>query len=128
MKKSFLATLFLGLILVLAACGGANENNDTNNQADNSTENAAASNNIDLVATNWDFDQDEYTVEAGEEVSISLTNEEGMHGIAIDEFDVEIEGDGETTFTPDEPGEYEIYCSIPCGEGHDDMVSTLVVE
>ncbi|WP_235000438.1 cupredoxin domain-containing protein [Virgibacillus dakarensis] len=51
-----------------------------------------------------------------------------MHGLAIDDFDVNIEGDGNATFTPDKPGEYTIYCSIPCGQGHSDMTSTLVVK
>src|SRR5690625_4874235 len=83
---------------------------------------------FEIVATNWDFDQAEYTVTAGEEVKITLVNEEGMHGIAIDGLDVDIQGDGDATFIPEEPGEYKIYCNIPCGQGHNDMVSTLIVQ
>lgn len=137
MKKSFLATIFLGLILVLAACGGSNSNSDTGNEVDNSTEvtedtdsqeNSTANNEFEIVATNWEFDQGEYTVTAGEEVKITLVNEEGMHGIAIDGLDVDIQGDGDATFIPEEPGEYKIYCNIPCGQGHNDMVSTLIVQ
>lgn len=137
MKKSILATILLGLILVLAACGGGNSDNDTNTEANNSTEEtesassseqSTVSNDIEIKATNFEFDQDEYTVKAGEEVKISLVNEEGTHGIAIDDLDVKIDGDGEATFTPEEPGEYTIYCSIPCGQGHSDMVSTLIVQ
>jgi len=136
-KKSFLATIFLGLILVLAACGGSNNDSDTNDAVDNSaegtedsgfSENATANNDFEIQATNWDFDQAEYVVEAGEEVNVTLVNEEGMHGIAIDDLDVQIDGDGEATFTPTEPGEYTIRCSIPCGQGHNDMTSILVVQ
>lgn len=136
MKKSLLAMIFLGFILVLAACGGNNssdpvEDTDTNNsagQTDDSSSDEATSNNVDIIATNWDFDQDEYVVTAGEEVKLTLTNDEGMHGIVIDGIDVQVDGDGETTFTATEPGEYSILCSIPCGQGHNDMVSTLIVQ
>lgn len=137
MKKGFLATIFLGLILVLAACGGSNNDSNTNDGVDNSaeqtedsgsSENTTANNDFEIKATNWDFDQAEYVVETGEEVNVTLVNEEGMHGIAIDDFDVKVDGDGEATFTPTEPGEYKIYCSVPCGQGHDDMTSTLIVQ
>jgi len=137
LRKSILATILLGLILVLAACGGSNNDSNTNDEVDNSaeqtedsgsSENATAVNDFEVKATNWEFDQIEYTVQSGEEVTVSLMNEEGMHGIAIDEFDVKVDGDGEATFTPTEPGEYEIYCSVPCGQGHDDMTSTLIVK
>jgi len=136
-KKGFLATIFLGLILVLAACGGSNNDGNTNDGVDNSaeqtedsssSENTTANNDFEIKATNWDFDQAEYVVEAGEEVNVTLVNEEGMHGIAIDDLDVKVDGDGEATFTPTEPGEYKIYCSVPCGQGHDDMTSTLIVQ
>lgn len=128
--------IFLGFILVLAACGGNNssdpvEDTDTNNsagQTDDSSSDEATSNNVDIIATNWDFDQDEYIVTAGEEVKLTLTNDEGMHGIVIDGLDIQVDGDGETTFTATEPGEYSILCSIPCGQGHNDMVSTLIVQ
>lgn len=123
---------------MLAACGGgSNDSDDTNTEVDNSTEEtegtssseeSAVNNDFQIVATNWAFDQDEYTVQAEEEVKVTLVNEEGMHGIAIDGLDVKIDGDGDATFTPEEPGEYKIYCSIPCGQGHGDMVSTLIVQ
>lgn len=138
MRKGLLATILFGLILVLAACGGNDDSgtedtggNDATEQeqaGDNGTAEDTTNNDLDITATNFEFDEEAYTVQAGEEVKIALTNEDGMHGLAIDDFDVNIEGDGEATFTPDEPGEYTIYCSIPCGQGHDDMTSTLVVK
>lgn len=136
MRKGIFATILLGLILVLAACGGGNSNGDDSNanqdnspeETTNSSEESTANNDFEIIATNWDFDQDEYIVQAGEEVNVTLVNEEGMHGIAIDGLDVDIQGDGEVTFTPEEPGEYTIYCNIPCGQGHSDMVSTLIVQ
>src|SRR5699024_4556610 len=124
-------------MLVLAACGGSNNDGNTNDGVDNSaeqtedsssSENTTANNDFEIKATNWDFDQAEYVVEAGEEVNVTLVNEEGMHGIAIDDLDGNVDGDGDATFTTKELGEYKIYCSVPCGKGHDDMTSTLIVQ
>lgn len=136
MKRIILVTLFLSLILVLAACGGDDNSSTTENDADNSTketENTSTSeettsNEIEIQASNFELELSETTVTAGEEVKLSLTNVEGMHGISIDELDVSIEGDGEAVFTPEEPGEYTIYCNIPCGQGHSDMVASLIVQ
>lgn len=137
MRKGLFTAILLGLILVLAACGGNDDSatedtggNDATEQTEDngSAEGTAPNNDLDITATDWEFDKKEYTVSAGQEVKIALTNAEGMHGLAIDEFDVNIDGDGEATFTPEEPGEYKIYCSIPCGQGHADMTSTLIVK
>ena len=128
MKKWLLSAVFLSVLLVLAACGGKDTSNDSG-QVENtgSSDEAVVSNEVNISAINFEFDQAEYTVKSGEEVKIIFANEEGMHGIAIDGLDVDIKGDGEATFTPTEPGEYIIYCNIPCGAGHDDMKSTLIV-
>lgn len=124
-----IATL-LALTLVLAACGG-NNGEDSDGAAENtggSEANMVADNSLDIEATNFKFDQKEYRVKAGEPVTINFKSSEGMHGIAIDEFDVDISGDGTAQFTPGDPGEYIIYCNIPCGQGHSDMKSTIIVE
>lgn len=129
MKKMLLPFLFLSIMTILAACSGNNSNNTVEKAEDTGpSEEAGTGNVIDITATNFEFDKDVYTVQSGEEVKIKLSNKEGMHGIAIEGTDVNINGDGEATFTPEKPGEYTIYCSIPCGEGHADMKSTLVVE
>ncbi|PIC56974.1 hypothetical protein CSV80_10930 [Sporosarcina sp. P12(2017)] len=128
MKRWLLATVLLSALFVLAACGGK-DSSDATGQVENTTpsETSTVSNEINITGINFEFDQSEYTVKAGEEVTITYKNEEGMHGIAIDELDMDIKGDGEATFTPTEPGEYTIYCNIPCGAGHADMKSTLIV-
>lgn len=128
MKKWLLATVLLSVLFVLAACGGK-DTGDATGQVENTapSETSNVSNEINITGINFEFDQAEYTVKAGEEVKVIFANEEGMHGIAIDGLDVDIKGDGEAIFTPTEPGEYTIYCNIPCGAGHDDMKSTLIV-
>lgn len=121
MKKILLATFTLLLVIVLTACGGSENanNNDSGDTIDNT---------LDVQATEFTFDQEEYVVKSGQEVTVNLESTEGIHGFAIDEFGVDIQDSGTATFTPEEPGEYEIYCSVPCGEGHEDMKATLIVQ
>lgn len=128
LKRSLLGAVLLSVLFVLAACGGKDASDETG-QVDTTgtTGGSTVSNEINITAINFEFNQEEYTVKAGEEVKVIFTNEEGMHGITIAGLDVDIKGDGEATFTPTEPGEYTIYCNLPCGTGHADMKSTLVV-
>lgn len=143
MKKNIVMALFLGLILILAACGSNEQSSDdsssTSNDSGETTEqpaedsnsessDAAKDNKLDIVATDFKFNKDEYVVQSGEEVTVTLTSKEGTHGVTIEGTDVNIQSEGTATFTPKEPGEYMIHCSVPCGEGHSSMMSTLVVK
>lgn len=141
MKKFMMLMLLLALSVVLAACGssddkGADSNPPATTDSDDSTDandatdagdaTGSAASEVTIEASNWDFDQEVYTVKAGE-VTITLSNTEGMHGIQILDTDVAINGNDSVTATL-EPGEYDIICSIPCGTGHADMLAKLVVE
>lgn len=123
MKKFIISTMLISLLLVLAACG---EEDSTGGTDDTSGGENSTSNTVELVASNWEFDKDSYFVPAGE-VTINLVNDEGFHGITIEGTDVKIEGDGSAT-TSLEPGEYKVVCSVPCGEGHAEMTTQLIVE
>ncbi|MDQ0058481.1 cytochrome C oxidase subunit II [Paenibacillus harenae] len=83
-----------------------------------------------VVASNdFTFDQDTYTVKVGDKVKLKLENKSGIHGVHIDELQVELDNDHpETDLEFTEPGEYRIYCSIPCGQGHTTMEAKLIVE
>ncbi|GAB2532116.1 cytochrome C oxidase subunit II [Gracilibacillus alcaliphilus] len=122
MQKIWLGITTLSLALMLAACGGDDTENNTSPETE-TNENGEA---VNITASNWEFDQEEYTASAGE-VVVNLSNEDGYHGIEIDGTDIAIDGDGSATATL-EAGEYTIRCSIPCGTGHNDMVATLVVQ
>lgn len=89
--------------------------------------NVETTQNVDIIATDFEFNEDTWYVKAGEEVTVTLENEEGTHGIAIIGLDVALSEPGETVFTPTEAGEYQIVCSVFCGAGHGDMQSKLVV-
>ena len=85
------------------------------------------SNHLKVSASNFEYDEKEYVVKAGEEVTISLSSVDGYHGLSIDEFGVNIQGQGKATFIPDKPGKYKIHCNVYCGHGHEQMTATLVV-
>ncbi|MFD2657047.1 cytochrome C oxidase subunit II [Gracilibacillus thailandensis] len=123
MKKILLTMMTLSLALVLAACGSGDDEGSSNNNEEAASGDGET---VDIQASNWQFDQEEYTVPAGE-VTVNLTNEEGFHGIEIEGTDIALDDAGSQTATL-EPGEYTIRCSIQCGPGHDDMVATLIVE
>ena len=116
----------LSLALVLAACGGGDDEGSSNSDGEAGENASGDGETVDIQASNWQFDQEEYTVPAGE-VTVNLTNEEGFHGIEIEGTDIALDDAGSQTATL-EPGEYTIRCSIMCGAGHDDMVATLIVE
>lgn len=84
-------------------------------------------NGIRVQAYNWYFDQEEYTVEAGTPVVLTMRNMFGRHNIKIEELDLIINEGDEVEYTF-EPGVYTIVCDIMCGEGHFDMVAKLIAE
>ena len=132
MKKILTGTvLVLALSLILTACGS---NSVT----------------LNVTATDTGYDSKTYTVPAGAEVTLNLTNNGAVeHEYAIlkkgehveppfgekDEGRILWELDGvapgtsmSATFTaPTEPGEYDVICGIP---GHIEMgmVATLIVK
>lgn len=124
MYKWILAVLFfasaaLGIGVLLSAMP----------QPPSEEELAAAENTLEIVASNWEFDQAEYVVEAGSTKTVKLVNEQGVHGISINGLGIELQGanlEQEVTFA--EPGEYEVHCIVLCGEGHAQMVSKIIVE
>ncbi|EXX89438.1 cytochrome C oxidase subunit II [Paenibacillus darwinianus] len=75
------------------------------------------------------FDQPEYRVKQGEMVRLVLKNKTGIHGLGIADLGVDLQGDKlEQDITFDKAGEYEVVCTVPCGVGHANMKSKLIVE
>jgi cytochrome c oxidase subunit 2 len=154
MRRS--TTLFLALgatsSLLLAACGDTDDTTSTDMPMSDSGMDgamgggmghdggmghnesspvAAGARRIELAATSFEFDPDEITVTAGEDVAIVLTSEDLLHDFTIDELDVHVAADADETneggLRADEPGRYTYYCTVA---GHRDagMEGTLIVE
>ncbi len=120
MKKSFIYTAVL-LSLLLVSCGGA----------------GGASDSINVTMTDFQFQPNQFTIPAGQEISFHSSNNGAVvhnfvimklgtsAGPAFDDEDVpnvywEVElvpgASVDTSFTaPTEPGEYEVVCKT---QGH----------
>ena len=124
MRKPWLTLLSVAIVatIALAACGDDGEPFD-----------ATSLTGTPVSMTEMEFDPDQLTVKAGEEVEIALVNDGSVkHNLSIDEVDVDIDlnqnnGISFDFTAPDSPGEYKIYCDIP---GHESagMTATLIVE
>ena len=132
MNKALKVVMFLvGLSLILAACGGG-----------------GPSTQLTLNMTDFMFEPAEFTVPAGQEITMKASNFGAVeHEYVIfdlgtdagDNFGEEDEGNiyweielqpgetaTETFFAPGEPGEYYVSCGIP-GHLEAGMVSKLIV-
>lgn len=119
MKKNLLVlVVVLVLSSVLAACGGGSQSGSTN---------------IESKMSDFVFEPKEWTVPAGKEITITLTNDGAvLHEwvlmskavtVPFDEDDegnvtweAEVDAGAKQTFTftaPSTPGEYLIVCGIP---------------
>lgn len=125
MQKWIMFSLFIVACLLGA---GVLFQNISERQAQMATE-AKAGPQLKFVASNYQFDKPEYTVKAGEKVTVSLQNKEGLHALEIIGLNVKLDNNtksAEVTF--DKPGTYEVHCVLPCGPGHAQMISKLVVQ
>jgi len=88
---------------------------------------------ITVTAGNWWFKPDTITVQVGQPVTITLKSEQGVHGIKSDELGIPntvlLPGKEVTvTFTAKAAGTYKVFCSVPCGPGHDKQFFTVVAK
>lgn len=82
---------------------------------------------LKITMTNFEFDKKEYRVKAGTLYKVKFANKLGVHGVNVNGVDLSKENP-EADITFDTPGEYEIRCEIQCGQGHNDMISKIIVE
>ncbi|TVX98314.1 cytochrome C oxidase subunit II [Cohnella terricola] len=123
MQKNIIYFLVIAaLALTLSACGGKNTDSDKNSQA---TE-EAASQEVVIKASSWEFDQTEYALPKDTPVKLTVENISGAHGIEIIGQDIQIRG-GKSKVVNLPAGTYEFKCNIMCGTGHSKMVAKLVV-
>jgi len=89
----------------------------------------------------WRFFPEEIEVDQGDRIIMTLINEDDYdHGIGIDAFGISQRMPANRTikveFVVSKAGDFPLYCSVPCGEGHVegekrthfDMISTIHVK
>ena len=136
LRRGATFSLTLGLVAVLAACGGGDTDSPAASGGDTGGGTVSVvDGNVDLSANNLEFDASTIEAPAGEEFTITFTNLESQpHNVAVD---TEEGGDeivtGEVITGPDatttvtvpalDPGEYYFVCDV-----HPEMNGTIVVE
>lgn len=98
---------------------------------------------ITIVAekNEWRFTPDDVDIERGDLVKMTVINEDDYdHGIGIDAFGISQRMPANSTinfeFVATQAGDFQYYCSVPCGEGetdtghrtHFDMIGTITVK
>ena len=146
MRRS--TTLVLSLVAassLLAACGDTDHTSDDMSMTDSGMDGpmdggmghdetspvADGARRIEVSGRSFEFDPDEITITAGEDVAIVLTSEDLEHDFTVDGLDAHVAADADETneggLRADEPGRYAFYCTVA---GHRDagMEGTLIVE
>ena len=87
--------------------------------------------NFQIAASSYAFSPAEIRVNPGDRVTIALTSTDVVHGLYIDDYDLQISADpGQTetlTFEADKVGVFRLRCSVTCGDLHPFMIGKLRV-
>ena len=91
-----------------------------------------ATTEIAVAASKFQFTPDTVKAKAGKPITFVLTSFDRIHGFKMPAFGIrtDIVPDQETrlTLTPPAPGKYAFFCDVFCGDGHEEMGGTLIVE
>jgi len=106
---------------------------DTNNAADGSTQDAGSVKEVHIDMFDFGFNQDKVSIQKGDHVRLVVTSSDGTHGIMIPGLGLSTGkvSPGQQAvleFTATEAGTFDYFCNVPCGSGHKNMRSQLVVE
>ena len=139
LRRGAILTLVASLVFVLAACssdgGDDGDGGASDDGASGGTTATVENGNVDLSADNLEFSATTIEAPAGEEFTITFTNNESQpHNVAVDTEeggdeivtgDVITGPDATTTITVPalDPGEYYFMCDV-----HPEMNGTIVVE
>jgi cytochrome c oxidase subunit 2 len=87
---------------------------------------------IEVKASQYKFEPDPIVVKLGERVRLVVTSADVAHGIAIDDFNVNLsvpeKQTKEVEFTADKKGTFHAHCSVYCGTGHARMHGAFIVK
>ena len=87
---------------------------------------------IRISAKKFEFHPDKVTARVGRPVTLVLTSEDRIHGFKMPDLglraDIVPGQETRLTLVPDKPGRFAFLCDVFCGDGHEDMEGTLIVE
>jgi cytochrome c oxidase subunit 2 len=108
-----LALLLVTAALVVGACGGDDDDSGSGDGGGNGGGSEAQS--IEVTAANFAFDPTTIEVEPGQEITVTLVNDDDAeHSFTVEDLDVEVEAHGgesaDVTFTAPDSGSVEFHC------------------
>jgi cytochrome c oxidase subunit II len=87
---------------------------------------------VKISAKRFSFTPSEVHLKKGETVVLELTSEDRVHGFNLPAFkirkDIAPKEVTRVMLTPDKEGTFPFHCDIFCGDRHEDMTETLVVD
>ena len=87
---------------------------------------------IKITAKKFEYSPSEVHIKKGEHVVLELTSLDRKHGFKLPELgiraDVPPGGTARVEVTAEKAGRFPFACDIFCGEGHEDMAGTLIVD
>ena len=87
---------------------------------------------IRISAKKFEYHPDKVTVKLGQPVVLVLTSEDRIHGFKMPDLGIRTDivpgQETRVNLTPDKVGSFSFHCDVFCGDGHEDMEGTLVVE
>ena len=86
---------------------------------------------IHITAKKFEFSPDAITLKKGEPVVFEISSGDREHGFNLRAFGVRANvSPGKVSrirFTPDKTGKFTFSCDVFCGDGHEEMTGTVVV-
>ena len=86
---------------------------------------------IHITAKKFDFSPDSITLKKGEPVVLEISSADREHGFNLRAFGVRANiSPGKVSrirFTPDKTGKFTFSCDVFCGDGHEEMTGTVIV-
>ncbi|MDB5486331.1 MAG: cupredoxin-like domain protein [Reyranella sp.] len=87
---------------------------------------------IRIGAKKFEFNPSKVTVKLGQPVVLVLISEDRIHGFKMPELGIRTDivpgQETRVVLTPQKAGNFTFFCDVFCGDGHEDMDGTLIVE
>jgi cytochrome c oxidase subunit 2 len=86
---------------------------------------------VKITAKKFDFTPSAITVKKGVPVILQFTSEDRAHGFSAPGLNLRTDitpgKAAEVSFTPSKTGEFNFFCDVFCGAGHDSMEGKITV-
>ncbi|MDP2333337.1 MAG: cupredoxin domain-containing protein [Reyranella sp.] len=87
---------------------------------------------VRISARKFEYHPPKVTVKRNQPVVLVLTSEDRIHGFKMPDFglrtDIVPGQETRVPLMPDKAGSFTFFCDVFCGDGHEDMDGTIVVE